>query len=311
MATLTNRMETSPASLGTNEIREDLRDVIADVSPVETPLFSMAGSVAAKSVKHEWMNDSLAAESAAGHGEGVAHTSAVVTRPSRVENWCQILRKDYSISDTQEAVDTAGFSSSFNFQTVKALKEVARNTEMAMIQSTAVTTNSAATPMAMDGLATFIQTNVTTNTALAASLMQANLSALQEVVFDSSGLQPNVCLLSATHKRAVSTFYTSITKEVGNVSKTLGQSIMSVVTDFGDVNFVMTRYGRTINATTKELYLFPRSQVNKAWLMGTKAERQARDGDITPGMVMHQLTLEVLNEASCGRMSAGLTVTYS
>lgn len=310
MADLSLRMETSPASLGTNEIREDLRDLIADVSPVETPLFSMAGSVEAKSVKHEWMNDALATESSAGAQEGVAHTSAAVTRPSRVSNWCQILRKDYSISDTQEAVDTAGFSSSFEYQTVKALKEVARNTEMAMIQSTRVTTNGAGTlAMAMDGLATFIQTN--TGVASTSILLQADLSALQEAVWDSSGVQPNVCLMSATHKRAVSTFYTSITKEVGNVSKTLGQSIMSVVTDFGDVNFVMSRYAVDTTATLKEFYLYPRSFVNKAWLYGTTAERQSRDGDITPGMVKHQLTLEVLNEKACGRNSQGLTVTYS
>ena len=41
--------------------REDLTDVIYDISPTDTPIMSSIGKTKATSVYHEWQTDSLAA----------------------------------------------------------------------------------------------------------------------------------------------------------------------------------------------------------------------------------------------------------
>lgn len=41
--------------------REDLSDIITNISPTETPLYSMFGKATAKATYHEWIEDSLAA----------------------------------------------------------------------------------------------------------------------------------------------------------------------------------------------------------------------------------------------------------
>jgi hypothetical protein len=46
-------------------IREDLSDVIYDISPQDTPIMSSIGKTKATNVFHEWQTDSLAAATTA------------------------------------------------------------------------------------------------------------------------------------------------------------------------------------------------------------------------------------------------------
>ena len=41
--------------------REDLTDVIYDISPTDTPIMSSIGKTKATAINHEWQTDSLAA----------------------------------------------------------------------------------------------------------------------------------------------------------------------------------------------------------------------------------------------------------
>ena len=72
-------------------IREDLSDVISMISPYDTPFFSMIGTVAATSTKHEWLRDSLKAVSSAGALEGDEFSGATLVDPTRTSNYTQIL----------------------------------------------------------------------------------------------------------------------------------------------------------------------------------------------------------------------------
>lgn len=312
MATFTNFLGSGlQASLGLNEIREDLIDEITNVDPTDTPLFSMASNVRAKGVFHEWPMDALAAASGSGATEGSTFSGAALTRPTRGNNWCQILRKDFAVTLTEEEVVKAGIDSMLAFQRVKAMKELARNTEVALIQNTATSID----PRQLGGIATFITTN--TQLSGAATLTQANFHALQELVFNQSGVNPDLCLLHPRHKMHVSTWYSSVTREMGNLSQSLGVAITEVITDFGPMRFAMERYVATFPfsatqpATGYEGYLLPLQLVRKAWLCPTRSFELAQDGDLLPAMLHHELTLEVLAQKACGRFRAGTTApTY-
>jgi len=71
-------------------IREDLSDIIYDVSPEETPFYTKCKKVTATNSLHEWQTDSLRAAGANAHIEGDATTATARTATSRLGNYTQI-----------------------------------------------------------------------------------------------------------------------------------------------------------------------------------------------------------------------------
>ena len=76
--------------------REDLSDVITNISPTETPFISMvAGKGKADGVYHEWQTDALAAVNTANAVvEGHAAPGSTSAPTTRTGNYCQISEKD-------------------------------------------------------------------------------------------------------------------------------------------------------------------------------------------------------------------------
>ena len=74
--------------------REDLSDMIFDISPDETPILSAIKKKKAKSVTHEWQTDSLAAAAVNAAIEGDDDTAAdSLGATTRLANTTQILKK--------------------------------------------------------------------------------------------------------------------------------------------------------------------------------------------------------------------------
>jgi len=115
-------------------IREDLSDIIYNISPTECPVMMMIGRGTAKSVLHEWQVDRLEAPDANNSfDEG---SEAVFTDPDqayRIQNYCQISRKTLIVSGTSEAVDKAGRRSEIAYQLAKRAKELKRDMESIII----------------------------------------------------------------------------------------------------------------------------------------------------------------------------------
>ena len=76
--------------------REDLTDVIYDISPTETPFMSSIGKTKATAVYHEWQTDSLAAATTNNAAvEGADASDATLSPTVRLGNYTQILQKGY------------------------------------------------------------------------------------------------------------------------------------------------------------------------------------------------------------------------
>ena len=90
--------------------REDLTDVLSILAPEETPILSSAQKQSASSTFVEWSVDKLADPSTSGVSEGAdvtAFTDKFASR-ARLGNYVQKFRRDYMVSDLQEAVDSVG-----------------------------------------------------------------------------------------------------------------------------------------------------------------------------------------------------------
>lgn len=314
-------------------IREDLSDVISMISPYDTPFFSMIGTVAATSTKHEWLRDSLAAADSGGAVEGDEFSGATLVDPSRTSNYTQILRKDFSVTGTNEAVTHAGMASQFSYQMMKALRELARNTEQALLcqndHATAPegsTSASPATVRTMKGLYHQILdadvavpadnfvfdvvgtdgTGAPANDTTAAALAETDFNTLLQRMWEA-GVAPDTVLASPAAKRDITAFAGSSIARFNVDRNELVKNVMRYESDFGTVDVMLERFGpvgggAAPTADTNEIaaidgsnsaFAFERQHINKAILRPTVAERLPRSGDSERGMILHELTLEV------------------
>ncbi len=148
--------------------REDLTDVLSILAPEETPILSSAQKSGASSTFVEWSVDKLADPSTAGVSEGAdvtAFTDKFASR-ARLGNYVQKFRRDYMVSDLQEAVDSVGPAKVAQAE-AKAIRELKRDIEATISSNNPKTAeNGAGTPYALQGLGKWLATGATGDIAV-------------------------------------------------------------------------------------------------------------------------------------------------
>ncbi len=124
-------------STGAKGNRESLSDVVNWITPEDTPIYSMIGKEKVDSVHPEWEIDTLAAPGANVQVEGDEFTFGAVTPASRVGNYTQIFRKDFIVSETQEAVRNAGSAEKVKRNKVKKGIEIRKDVEYSILSNVA------------------------------------------------------------------------------------------------------------------------------------------------------------------------------
>jgi hypothetical protein len=148
--------------------REDLTDVLSILAPEETPILSSAQKQKASSTFVEWSVDKLADPSTAGVSEGAdvtAFTDKFASR-ARLGNYVQKFRRDYMVSDLQEAVDSVGPAKVAQAE-AKAIRELKRDIEATISSNNAkAAENGAGTPYTLQGLGKWLATGATGDIAV-------------------------------------------------------------------------------------------------------------------------------------------------
>jgi hypothetical protein len=117
--------------------REQLSDVVSRITPEDTPIYSMIGKGKVNGVHPEWEVDDLAAPASNVQLEGDEFAFGAITPPVRVGNYTQILRKEFILSETQEAVDDAGRVQKRKYQKIKKGIEIRKDVEYSIISNVA------------------------------------------------------------------------------------------------------------------------------------------------------------------------------
>ena len=157
MAIVTNTFTTYSAK----GIREDLSNVITNISPEETPFMSNIGRENVTNTLYEWQTDALAAAAANAQLEGDDVTSFdSVTATVRLQNYAQISRKTIVLSNTEEVVNKAGRRSEVAYQIAKRSAELKRDQEFAMLNNAGTTSGSTTAARTSASLGAFVKTNV-------------------------------------------------------------------------------------------------------------------------------------------------------
>ena len=201
--------------------REDLTDVLTILAPEETPILSSANKERASATVVEWTVDTLAAPSTAGISEGAdvaAFTDKFASR-AKLSNRIQKFRRDYMVSDLQEAVDSVGPAKIAQAE-AKAIRELKRDVEatLAGTQDSA-TEDGAGTANALRGLGDWLDSAgpsdvpaafrtpadsiYTTTEANANAFSESALNDIISSIFRVTGSANNLMLVADTGLRRV------------------------------------------------------------------------------------------------------------
>jgi hypothetical protein len=294
--------------------REDLTDVIYDISPTETPFMSSIGKTKATAVYHEWQTDSLAAATTNNAAvEGADASDATLSPTTRLGNYTQILQKTIKVSGTLDAVNKAGRKSEKAYQLAKASQELKRDLETILLSNQGRSVGSSnSSARKMGSLLSWIKTNssVQTNggdpttigvsTRTDGNTRTFTEALLKEVVAEvfTSGGSPKVLMVGPSGKQKVSSF-TGIGETRFNVTGAKPSTIIGAadiyVSDFGNMSVVPNRFMRTRDA----LILDP-EYAALAYLRPFQTIELAKAGDADKTQVLVEVTLEVKNEAAHG-----------
>jgi len=294
--------------------REDLTDVIYNISPTETPFMSSIGKTKATAVYHEWQTDSLAAATTNNAAvEGADASDATLSPTVRLGNYTQILQKTIKVSGTLDTVNKAGRKSEKAYQLAKASQEIKRDLETILLSNQgrdAGSTNSSARKMG--SLLSWIKTNssaqtnggdpttIGVSTRTDGNTRTFTEALLKEVVAEvfTSGGTPSVLMVGAAGKQKVSSF-SGIGATRFNVTGAKPSTIIGAadiyVSDFGNMSVVPNRFMRTRDA----LILDP-EYAAIAYLRPFMTNELAKAGDADKTQILVECTLEVKNEAAHG-----------
>ena len=160
MAKVTNAFDTYTATAD----REELSDVIYNISPTATPFMSAIGRTNVNNVQFDWQTESLPTASGTGKLEGFELSRSASTATVRESNICQISSRDATVTGTQNASDAAGKRSEMAHQLALMAKVLKKDMEVALTGNTAKNAGNATTVRQTGGFETWIETNVSRGT---------------------------------------------------------------------------------------------------------------------------------------------------
>ena len=300
--------------------REDLSNLIFTISPMETPFTSMAKRTKVKNQFTEWQTDALdaAATNAQIEGNDAVVNTAVPT--TRLRNYTQILAKTVSVSESQQAMDTAGRDDEFDYQVSKRSKELKRDLEYAATRNQPSTAGGAGTAQMMASVESWLATNKTSagqgtaqttagysggtvaapvDSTTAGTLVEAMLKNVIQLAYTQGG-DPKTLMVGPATKVKVSTFAGIATQyqQAQGKQATIVSGADTYVSNFGQHTILPNRFVRDQNILVLDM---------NYWAIGelrpfTKVNL-AKTGDSDKAQIKGEYTLISRNQAASGKVT--------
>ena len=238
-----NTFDTTNTGSGVSN-REDLTDVLTILAPEETPILSSANKQRATATNVEWTVDSLSAPSTAGISEGAdvtAFTDQFAGR-AKLGNRVQKFRRDYMVSDLQEAVDSVGPAKIAQAE-AKAIRELKRDIEatLAGAQDSAIE-NGAGVANALRGLGKWLESTANTGGAGAPADVPATFRTPAGSIADVTD-----DVFAESELNALITSIFTVTGSTDNLMLIADTALRSDISDFARVSAGATENIRSVN----------------------------------------------------------------
>jgi hypothetical protein len=297
-------------------IKEDLSDVIYNVTPEATPFYSKCRKSSAKNTFVEYQTDTLRASGVNAHIEGDATTAAARTATTRLGNYTQIFKDAVVIPDTDQGLSKAGRAREIAYQTLKIAKEQKLDIEKALFANQSRVTGSSTVARKLAGVPAWLITNVDfvtggspsganptgdgtdarTDDGTPTAFSQAKFDGVMQSIWEEGG-KPDTVYLSAFQMNKALAFTGNnnqrSTVQAGD-SKVI-KSLDVYVTPWGTVEFMPSRENRSA-----DVYIMQDDMWEVSVLRPTKNVELAKNGDNTTRQIVTELTLLCRNEKASG-----------
>lgn len=309
MGVPTNTRET----YGAIGIREDLSNIIYNISPEETPFMSNIGKSSCDNTYFEWQTDALASASTSNRvAEGDDASALAVAEPTRRGNYTQISTKAIQTSGTAEAVDFAGRKSTEAYQMAKRAKELKLDMEAMLLTNNGMVAGSSGTARETGSVGAWIQSNLENGTAAASSafgttpptagtdkaVVEADIKDLMKTCWDS-GASPSVIMVDGALKQKISTLSQSVSELRTSANDQSPAYVVAAVdiyvSDFGNLQIVPNRH-----MPAKTCYFLDYEYWDIAYLRPFNTFDLARTGDSMAKQLVVEYGLRARNEAANG-----------
>ena len=303
MAKVTNAFDTYTATAD----REDLSNIIYNISPQQTPFMSSIGTRNVKNVVFDWQTENLPTPSGAGQLEGFELSRAASTATTRQSNVCQISYRDATVTGSQEASDAAGKKSEMAHQLAIMAKALKRDMEEALCQKGAKTTGNATTARVTGGFESWITSNDSRGTGGASTgsgaaptdgtqraLTEDLLKDVLQLMF-ANGAEPSLAIAGPVNKQKISGFTGRSQARQFVDANTVEASVAIYSSDFGELKIVPSNRSRE-----RSLLLVDPEFAKVSYLRNFETIDIATIGDAQTKMIVAEYGLEVSNEAAHG-----------
>ena len=305
MAKVTNAFDTYSATSD----REQLSDVIYNISPQATPFMSAIGKNSIKNVVFDWQTETLPTVDAAGELEGfrLDGATSASTATTRVSNVAMISSRDATVSGSQQASDPAGKKSEMAHQLAIMAKALKRDMETALCQNGGKTTGNATTARKTGGFESWIKSNFSKAAAGAPTgggtaptdgtqraLTETLLKAVLQSCFTNGG-EPSMAICGPVNKQVISGFTGRSSARQMVDANTVEASVSIYASDFGELKIVPSNFSRE-----RSLLLVDPDYAKVSFLRDFKTVDIATVGDAQTKMIVTEYGLEMSNEAAHG-----------
>jgi hypothetical protein len=300
-------------------VREDLSNVIYQISPEETPFMSNVGRENVSNTFYEWQTDDLAAASTTNaqiEGDDITSFTAV-TATVRLGNYTQISRKDVIIAGTLEAVDKAGRRSELSYQMAKKSAEIKRDMESTMLANQAAAAGSTSSARKSGALLAFLKTNTSEGSgggdpsyttipdAARTDATTTNLRSFSETLLKdviqkvwTEGGSPSIVMAGPVNKQNLSKM-AGIAGQRFNATGAKPSTIIGAadvyVSDFGNVSIVANRFQRE-----RDVFVLDPEYASVCYLRPFQTVELAKTGDAEKRMLLCEWGLKIKNEKAHG-----------
>ena len=281
-------------------LAEDVSNIISDITPTDTPMYSMIKSEKVHARQYQYQTDSLAAAAANAQLEGFTASAGTAIPTTMITGNTQILQKTFQVSATADAVKAYGRAKETAYQLSKALKEIKKDVEFAFVgSSNAGNAGNATTAREMDSADQLIGAANTTAGGTAA-LTEAMITTTGQNVYNNGG-DASILMVKPADSLIISAFTGSAgrTREFNDGNKTLTNVVNLYVSPFGEYKVVLNRHQMTDHA-----FLLDPSMWRTASLRPFARTLLAKTGDSDTHMVVGELGLMHKNPLGSGQINA-------
>ena len=303
MAKVTNAFDTYSATSD----REDLSNIIYNISPMQTPFMSSIGKRSINNVVFDWQTEVLATPVATGELEGFELSRSAAVATTRVSNVAMISKRDATVSGSQESSDPAGKRSEMAHQLAIMSKALKRDMEEALCQKGAKTTGDATTARVTGGFESWITSNDSRGSGGASTgggaaptdgtqrdLTETLLKDVLQLCFENGG-EPSLAICGPHNKQVISGFTGRTQARQMIDANTVEASVSIYSSDFGELKIVPSNRSRE-----RSLLLVDPEYAKVSYLRDFKTVDIATIGDAMTKMIVVEYGLEVSNEAAHG-----------